>query len=234
MWSSGGRSSCEPTRTSVGTCVCSMPLDDEVRVRHLVGSGEQGMSYAADRSRADLDDDELLRLALTNLVEIVSEAAKHISDDLRESRPEVPWSAASRMRDRLIHHYFDINLDVLWSTVTDELPRLLALLPDDLTADRSAPTASDRAASTSSSRTALQTIPRPGPTSGDKVRSDNIRQSSSQPLAASDVANRGPQAPGRPGEATLLRHDQSSAGSGTAPKSSLKGPESRSTSSGSA
>jgi uncharacterized protein with HEPN domain len=38
------------------------------------------------------------------------------------SQPEVPWSAAARMRDRLVHHYFDINLDVLWSTVTDDRP----------------------------------------------------------------------------------------------------------------
>ncbi|MGH3837768.1 MAG: HepT-like ribonuclease domain-containing protein, partial [Pseudonocardiaceae bacterium] len=57
---------------------------------------------------------------------------KHVSNDLRESHPEVPWSAATRMRDRLVHHYFDINLDVLWTTVTDDLPRLLAVLPDDL------------------------------------------------------------------------------------------------------
>jgi uncharacterized protein with HEPN domain len=49
--------------------------------------------------------------------------AKHVSHDLRESHPEVPWSAAARMRDRLVHHYFDINLDVLWSTVTNDLPR---------------------------------------------------------------------------------------------------------------
>ncbi|MGH3799554.1 MAG: HepT-like ribonuclease domain-containing protein [Pseudonocardiaceae bacterium] len=73
-----------------------------------------------------------LRLALTKLVEIVGEAAKHVSNDLRASHPEVPWSAATRMRDRLVHHYFDINLDVLWTTVTDDLPRLLAVLPADL------------------------------------------------------------------------------------------------------
>ena len=121
-----------------------MPLDDEVRIRHLVEAASKAVSYAAGRSRADLDDDELLRLALTKLVEIVGKAAKHISAHLREARPEVPWSAASRMRDRLIHHYFDINLDVLWSTVTDDLPQLLAILPDDLTADCSARMASDR------------------------------------------------------------------------------------------
>ncbi|MGH3813520.1 MAG: HepT-like ribonuclease domain-containing protein, partial [Pseudonocardiaceae bacterium] len=98
-----------------------MPPDDEVRVRHLVEAASKAVSYAAARSRHDLDDDELLRLALTKLVEIVGEAAKHVSNDLRESHPEVPWSAATRMRDRLVHHYFDINLDVLWTTVTDDL-----------------------------------------------------------------------------------------------------------------
>jgi uncharacterized protein with HEPN domain len=43
----------------------------------------------------------------------VGEAAKHVSPELRAATPEVPWTAAARMRDRLIHHYFDINLDVL-------------------------------------------------------------------------------------------------------------------------
>jgi uncharacterized protein with HEPN domain len=68
-------------------------------------------------------------LALTKLVEIVGEAAKQISDRTRDAYPDVPWSAAARMRDRLVHHYFDINLDVLWSTVTQDLPALLEQLP---------------------------------------------------------------------------------------------------------
>lgn len=59
-----------------------MPPDDEIRVRHLVEAASKAVSYAAGRSRADLDDDELLRLVLTKLVEIVGEAAKHVSHDL--------------------------------------------------------------------------------------------------------------------------------------------------------
>ena len=70
----------------------------------------------------------MLRLALTKLVEIVGEAAKQVSDETRSSNPNVPWSAAARMRDRLVNHYFDIDLDVLWSTVTIELPKLLDVL----------------------------------------------------------------------------------------------------------
>lgn len=77
----------------------------------------------------DLDAEEMLVLALTKLVEIVGEAAKQVTPETRERHPDVPWSAAARMRDRLVHHYFDIDLDVLWSTVESDLPGLLDVLP---------------------------------------------------------------------------------------------------------
>ncbi len=71
----------------------------------------------------------MLTLALTKLVEIVGEAAKQVSGETRDAHPEIPWSAAARMRDRLVHHYFDIDLDVLWSMVRDDPPALLELIP---------------------------------------------------------------------------------------------------------
>lgn len=106
-----------------------MQPDDQVRLRHLTEAATKAVGYSRDKQRSDLDNDELLRLALTKLVEIVGEAAKHVSPELRAAHPVVPWVAAARMRDRLIHHYFDINLDVLWQTVSDDLPRLLEALP---------------------------------------------------------------------------------------------------------
>jgi uncharacterized protein with HEPN domain len=75
---------------------------------------------------------------LTKLVEIVGEAAKSISITGRASLPDVPWRAAARMRDRLVHHYFDINLDVLWQTITEDLPQMLTTLPSEDQLDRRA------------------------------------------------------------------------------------------------
>ena len=106
-----------------------MPPDDDVRLRHLVDAAERAIRFARGRSRADLDADEMLTLALTKLVEIVGEAAKQVSGETKAVHPEIPWSAAARMRDRLVHHYFDIDLDVLWSTVRHDLPALLDLIP---------------------------------------------------------------------------------------------------------
>ena len=101
------------------------PPDDQVRLKHLREAAEKAVGFSAGKSREDLDQDELLRLALTKLVEIVGEAAKQVSEPTRLQYPSVPWSAASRMRDRLIHHYFDIDLDILWATVNVDLPELL-------------------------------------------------------------------------------------------------------------
>lgn len=67
---------------------------------------------------------------MTKLIEIVGEAAKYVSAEFKEAHPAVPWRAAARMRDRLVHHYFDIDLDVLWQTLIGDLPRLLATVPD--------------------------------------------------------------------------------------------------------
>lgn len=106
-----------------------MQPDDDARLRHLIDAADKAVAYAQARDRAALEEDEIFRLALTKLVEIVGEAAKQVSDETRRAHPYVSWSAAARVRDRLVHHYFDINLDVLWSTVTVDLPALLKVVP---------------------------------------------------------------------------------------------------------
>jgi uncharacterized protein with HEPN domain len=102
---------------------------DSLRIQHLIEAAEKAVAFTTGRSRSALDEDELLCLALTKLIEIVGEAAKQVSEPTRRAHPRVPWSAAARMRDRLVHHYFDVNLDILWTTVTVELPKLLATVP---------------------------------------------------------------------------------------------------------
>lgn len=107
-----------------------MTQPDEIRVQHMRESARKAIEFCNGRSRADLETDELLRLALTKLVEIVGEAAKQTGSDARDRHPKVPWAEAARMRDRLVHHYFNIDLDVLWSTVTEDIPALLEALGD--------------------------------------------------------------------------------------------------------
>jgi uncharacterized protein with HEPN domain len=64
--------------------------------------------------------------AVIRNLEIVGEASKALSDDLRERTPSVPWRRIAGMRDRLIHRYFGVDLELVWSAVARELPALKA------------------------------------------------------------------------------------------------------------
>jgi uncharacterized protein with HEPN domain len=105
-----------------------MSPDDRVRVAHMVEAAEQALAFVAGRERADLDRDAMLRLALTRAVEVLGEAAAKVSGAGRAELPAVPWAQVVGMRNRLIHAYFDINLDILWDTVHLALPPLLRQL----------------------------------------------------------------------------------------------------------
>lgn len=78
------------------------------------------MTY--DRFLADIKTQDAL---LRNLG-VIGEAAKNLSADLREKYPDMPWSGMAGVRDKLIHHYFGVNLDIVWNIVTVELPALEA------------------------------------------------------------------------------------------------------------
>lgn len=93
----------------------------------LEAAGE-ALALARGRSRADLDSDRGLVLALVKAVEIVGEAASRVSEPTRRQLPRVPWGPIVHMRNRLVHDYFRINLDILWQTVLEDLPELLPLL----------------------------------------------------------------------------------------------------------
>ncbi len=101
------------------------PPSDLVRLRHMLDAGRKATSVVKGRGRPDLDSDEILGLALVRLLEIIGEAAKGISEGVRRKHPRIPWSEVARTRDRLIHGYFDVDLDIVWAIVTQDLPPLI-------------------------------------------------------------------------------------------------------------
>lgn len=105
-----------------------MSKTDFVRVRHMLEAAQKAVKVMQGRSREDLDRDELLVLALTRLLEILGEAAKAVSDDVRQQAPKVKWKQIAGTRDRLIHGYFDVDLNIVWEIVTNDLPPLIAEL----------------------------------------------------------------------------------------------------------
>ena len=102
--------------------------DDNIRLHHILDSSREAVAFAKGHTRADLDTDRKLDLSLVRLLEIIGEAARGTSAEFRQEHPDLPWKSMIGMRDRLIHGYFDINLEVVWKTVTEDLPPLILQL----------------------------------------------------------------------------------------------------------
>jgi len=109
-----------------------MRKDDLIRLRHMLDAAREAIEFAQNKCRTDLDNDRKLTLALVKDVEIIGEAAYQITEDTRRALPEIPWEDIVGMRHRLVHAYFDINLDILWQTVQEDLPPLVRILSEIL------------------------------------------------------------------------------------------------------
>ena len=94
----------------------------------MLDHAREAAELARGRERRDLDSDRLLQLALTRLVEIVGEAASRVPAELQARHPRLPWREAVSARNRLIHGYDFVDLDILWEIVANDLPQLIPLV----------------------------------------------------------------------------------------------------------
>lgn len=74
----------------------------------------------------------MLAMALTRCLEILGEATSKVSSETSSRLPAIPFAKIVAMRNRLIHAYFDVDLDIVWTTVTDDLPGLLLAVDEAL------------------------------------------------------------------------------------------------------
>lgn len=114
-----------------------MSRRDEINfLRDMLDATKEAVSFAEGKQRGDLDKDRKLVLAIVRLIEIIGEAADHLSREFQEAHPEIPWPVIIGMRNRLAHAYFDVDLDRVWDTVRDDLPPLIAQLEKIVPPDR--------------------------------------------------------------------------------------------------
>ncbi len=110
------------------------PLRDRSRLEHIASHAQEAVDFARACSRADLDSNRLLNLALVRLLEVVGEAASQVSTEGRLRYPELPWRHMIGLRNRLIHGYDEVNFDILWDLIQNDLPPLLVQLEQILNA----------------------------------------------------------------------------------------------------
>jgi len=94
----------------------------------MLDAAQKARRFIQGRERTDLEMDEMLSLAIVRLLEIVGEAAAHVSEPVQASLPGIPWRQITGARNRLIHGYFDVDLDIVWAILQDDLPPLIVQL----------------------------------------------------------------------------------------------------------
>jgi uncharacterized protein with HEPN domain len=114
-----------------------LPKDDRIRLQHMLDAARKARRLAAGSDRKALDDeDNPLTDALSHLISVIGEAAARVNPGTRSELDEIPWSDIVGMRNRLIHAYFDINLDILWATVQGSLAPIIQALESVLSEDK--------------------------------------------------------------------------------------------------
>lgn len=99
--------------------------DDALRfLEDILEEMEQAQSFVEDTSKATFVEDERTVRAVVRCLEVIGEATKQIPEELRAKHEGIPWSQMAGMRDRLIHAYWDVDRDLVWEAVDEEIPRL--------------------------------------------------------------------------------------------------------------
>ena len=101
-----------------------MKKDDSIYLRHIIDAFVQIEDYMDGVSHDEFFSDKLLQDGVIRQLEIMGEAARNVSEDLRSENPQIPWRQMIGLRNRMIHAYFNVNLQIIWEIIQGDLPNL--------------------------------------------------------------------------------------------------------------
>jgi uncharacterized protein with HEPN domain len=103
--------------------------DDRVYLQHIRDALDDIAAYCGS-DRDAFFSDRMRQDATLRKLEVIGQAVKNLSDPTKSRRPEIPWKQIAGMRDKVIHDYFGVNLEIVWAVVERELPKLKVAIAD--------------------------------------------------------------------------------------------------------
>jgi uncharacterized protein with HEPN domain len=101
---------------------------DRIRLTHMLAAARQALEFAAGRTRTSLDSEPMYRRAVVHCIQEIGEAATRVTPEGRQASPGLPWKQIVGMRHRVVHAYFNIDLDLVWEVLARDLRPLVAEL----------------------------------------------------------------------------------------------------------
>lgn len=99
-----------------------MEKDDTVYLQHVLDAINTVQEYLQGVNEEKFKATRLLQDGAIRQIEIIGEAVRHISKDIRKAYPEIPWQDIAGMRDKIIHDYFGVDIEKVWDTAQQDLP----------------------------------------------------------------------------------------------------------------
>ena len=109
--------------------------DDRLFLQHILAAIETVTDYIDGTSRVAFVQNKMLSDAVVRQLEIIGEAARNLSDECRDAHQDIEWGQIIGMRNRLIHAYFQVDVELVWEIVTADLP-LLKMQIETIVAER--------------------------------------------------------------------------------------------------
>ncbi len=103
-------------------------LRDSEYLIDILASAKLAIGYASGKASEDFEADIQCQDAVIRRLEIIGEAARRLSAETQATYPQLPWRAMTQMRNLVIHQYDDVDLSIVWDTVHNDLPPLIAAL----------------------------------------------------------------------------------------------------------
>jgi|SRR3989338_8307942 len=111
-----------------------MKRDLKLFIRDIISSMGDIEEFLGDMALEQLKNDNKTSSAIIRKFEIIGEAAKHIPNEIKDKHQDISWKSIAGMRDRLIHAYFGIDYNLVWSAIKTEIPKLKPKMKELLSA----------------------------------------------------------------------------------------------------